>query len=176
MEAIFAATGKHDLHVVGIYDSKGWIADDFVLSLEAQNAFAGPQLITSGLVSIVDGADKSAVQDAIAAALALGLCVAASGAYAQDTGTMAPAPASTSMGHMNSGMSHDKMMNHKMMDHKMNASMHKMPATVKSVDASTGIVGVEAGGMALTVHFPPKSMANLKVGDKITLHMGFSQR
>ncbi len=84
----------------------------------------------------------------IAAALALGLCVAASGAYAQDTGTMAPAP----------------------------ASMHKMPATVKSVDASTGIVGVEAGGMALTVHFPPKSMANLKVGDKITLHMGFSKR
>ena len=111
----------------------------------------------------------------IAAALALGLCVAASGAYAHDTGTMAPAPASTSMGHMNSGMSHDKMMNHKMMDHKMNASMHKMPATVKSVDASTGIVGVEAGGMALTVHFPPKSMANLKVGDKITLHMGFSK-
>ncbi len=70
VEANFAATGKHDLLVVGIHDSKGWIMDDFILSLEAQNDFAGPQLITSGLVSITDGADKSGVQDAIAAALA----------------------------------------------------------------------------------------------------------
>jgi len=46
---------------------------------------------------------------------------------------------------------------------------------VTSVDANTGLVGVEAGGMALTVHFPPKSMANLKVGDKITLHMGYTK-
>jgi putative ABC transport system permease protein len=70
VEADFAATGKHDLHVVGIYDSKGWIADNYILSLEEQNAFAGPQLVASGLVSIVEGADIGAVQDAIAAALA----------------------------------------------------------------------------------------------------------
>jgi opacity protein-like surface antigen len=104
---------------------------------------------------------------AIVAALALGLCLAASGAYAQE---MAPAPASSSTGHMHSGMSHNKMMKH-----KMNDSMHKMPATVKSVDATTGVVGVETEGMALTLHFPPKSLAGLKVGDKITLHMGFSK-
>jgi hypothetical protein len=61
------------------------------------------------------------------------------------------------------------------MHHDKNGSMHKMPASVTSVDASTGLVGVEAGGMALTVHFPPKSIANLKVGDKITLHMGYTK-
>jgi hypothetical protein len=103
----------------------------------------------------------------IVAMLALGFCQAASGANAQD---MAPAPASSNMGHMNHNMSHDKMMRH-----KMNGSMHKMPATVKSVDATTGIVGVEAEGMALTLHFPPKSLVGLKTGDKITLHMGFSK-
>ena len=70
VEADFAATGKHDLHVVGIYESKGWITDNFIVSLEAQNAFAGPQLVASGLVSLVDGADIDEVQAAITAALA----------------------------------------------------------------------------------------------------------
>ena len=66
----FAATGKHTMKVVGIYDSKGWISDDFVISIAAQNAAAGPQLITSGLVTLVPGADRSTVQNAITAALA----------------------------------------------------------------------------------------------------------
>jgi len=104
----------------------------------------------------------------IVASIALGLCMAVTSVYAQDSGAMTPASSSSSMGSMHSGKMHHKMM------HKMNGSMHKMPATVTSVDAATGKVGVEAGGMALTVHFPPKSMADLKVGDKITLHLGFS--
>ena len=103
----------------------------------------------------------------IVAALMLGLCLAASGAYAQE---MAPASASSSMGQANRSMVHDKKMHR-----KMNDSMHKMPATVKSVDATTGIVGVESEGMALTIHFPPKSLTELKVGDKITLHLGFTK-
>jgi putative ABC transport system permease protein len=70
VEADFATTGKHELHVVGIYESKGWITDDFVISLEAQNAFAGPQLVTAALVRIEKGADKAAVQGAITAVLA----------------------------------------------------------------------------------------------------------
>jgi putative ABC transport system permease protein len=70
VEAEFAASGKHDLEVVGIYDSKGWITDNFVISIEEQNAFAGAQLITSGLVEIAPGADVGEVQDAISAALA----------------------------------------------------------------------------------------------------------
>ena len=45
--ADFAATGTHALQVAGIY-AKGWIADNFILSLDAQNAFAGPQLVDLG--------------------------------------------------------------------------------------------------------------------------------
>lgn len=99
---------------------------------------------------------------------ALGLCVAAATVSAQDM-PMTPAPATSSAGHMGKGMMHDKMGNR-----KMNRSMHKMPATVTSVDAKTGIVDVTAAGMALKVHFPPASVATLKAGDKIILHMGYS--
>lgn len=53
--------------------------------------------------------------------------------------------------------------------------MHTMPATVTHTDAKTGIVDVMADGMALRVHFPPDSMANLKAGDKIGLYMAYSQ-
>jgi putative ABC transport system permease protein len=68
--ADFAATGEHDLQVVGIYDSKGWISDNFIISVAAQNAFAGPQLATAGLVTIDNGADQDEVQNSITAALA----------------------------------------------------------------------------------------------------------
>ncbi|HEY6893095.1 MAG TPA: hypothetical protein VI258_02930 [Rhodanobacteraceae bacterium] len=83
------------------------------------------------------------------------------GASAQGAGTPPP---------------HDmgKMEMHKMEMGNM-PSMHTMPATVSSVDAKTGIVEVDSAGMALKVHFPPASVADLKAGDKITLHMGFSK-
>ena len=68
-------------------------------------------------------------------------------------------------------------MNHQGMDHKMamNDSMHTMPATVDAVDKATGVVDVTAGGMKLKVHFPPKTLASVNVGDKITLHLGFTK-
>lgn len=53
--------------------------------------------------------------------------------------------------------------------------MHRMPATVTAVDADTGVVDVTSAGMALKVHFPPAALADLKVGDEITLHLGFSK-
>lgn len=56
-----------------------------------------------------------------------------------------------------------------------NPSMHTMPASVTSVDAKTGIVEVNSAGMALKLHFPPASVADLKSGDKITLHLGFTK-
>jgi len=68
--AEFAASGKHKLNIVGIYEGKGWIGDDFILSLDQQNAFAGPQLVSTGLVTLAAGADKAEVEDAIEAALA----------------------------------------------------------------------------------------------------------
>jgi len=68
--AEFAASGKHALNVVGIYDGKGWIGDNFILSIDEQNAFAGPQLVSTGLVTLAAGADAGEVQDAIDIALA----------------------------------------------------------------------------------------------------------
>jgi putative ABC transport system permease protein len=68
--AEFAASGKHKLHVVGIYEGKGWIGDDFILSMDQQNAFAGPQLVSTALVTLAAGADKAEVEAAIKAALA----------------------------------------------------------------------------------------------------------
>jgi putative ABC transport system permease protein len=66
----FAATGKHNLRIVGIYDTKGWIGDDFIISIAAQTAAAGQQLTSSGLVRLAPGADRSTVQQAITTALA----------------------------------------------------------------------------------------------------------
>jgi putative ABC transport system permease protein len=66
----FAETGKHTMHIVGIYDNKGWIADNYIVSLETQNTYAGKQLSTAGLVLLADGADTGEVQGAVDAALA----------------------------------------------------------------------------------------------------------
>jgi len=53
--------------------------------------------------------------------------------------------------------------------------MHMMSATVTAIDAKAGLVDVSAGSMALKLHFPPASLASLKEGDKITLHLSFSK-
>jgi hypothetical protein len=58
-------------------------------------------------------------------------------------------------------------------DHMM--GKHMMKATVSSVDKKTGLVKVNAGGMDLTVHFPPDSLASVNPNDTITLHLGFSK-
>ncbi|HUB89172.1 MAG TPA: hypothetical protein VMA74_05510 [Dyella sp.] len=68
------------------------------------------------------------------------------------------------------GMTHTMKTNDMVSMH----GMHNMPATVMHADPKTGVVDVEAEGMALRVHFPPASMVNLKAGDKIGLYMGYS--
>lgn len=55
------------------------------------------------------------------------------------------------------------------------AGMHMMAATVTAVNKTTGAVSVNAGGMTLNVHFPAASLANVNVGDKITVHLGFTK-
>jgi putative ABC transport system permease protein len=70
VESEFAATGKHQMRVVGVFDDTGWVTDSYVISLAGQQAFAGPQLMTSALVSIADGAAEADVHDAIDEALA----------------------------------------------------------------------------------------------------------
>jgi len=101
----------------------------------------------------------------ILATVVFGLGLAVTTVSAQEAGSMAPASSASSMGQMHS----DSMM------HKMNSSMHQMPATVTSVDTTTGMVEVTSAGMSLRVHFPPASVADLKAGDKITLHMGYTK-
>ena len=54
--------------------------------------------------------------------------------------------------------------------------MHDMPATVTSVDHKTGLVEVESENMKLKVHFPSTAIADLKKGDKISLHLGYSKQ
>lgn len=110
----------------------------------------------------------------IVAILVLGLSMTGAAVCAQDAGSMAPAPASSSMGQMGYGMKHGKMV-HRPLHTPMNASMHKMPATVTSVDKATGMVEVTSAGMSLRVHFPPASVADLKAGDQIILHLGYSK-
>jgi hypothetical protein len=97
---------------------------------------------------------------------ALALASGATGVLAQDAG-MQP---SHDMGNMT-----QKEMGKPDMMHSKMPSMHTMPATVTSVDMKTGLVEVTTEGMSLRVHFPPASVTELKTGDKITLHMGFSK-
>ena len=67
--AEFAETGKQRLQVVGTYDGKGWISDDYIISLAAQNPSPAPP-VTAGLVTVADGADPGEVQAAVDDALA----------------------------------------------------------------------------------------------------------
>jgi hypothetical protein len=53
--------------------------------------------------------------------------------------------------------------------------MHDMAATVSALDATTGLVDVDADGMKLKVHFPPSALTGVKIGDKITLHLAFTK-
>jgi len=72
-------------------------------------------------------------------------------------------------------MDHMPGMNMPGMSMKNMNGMHMMPATVIAVDATTGLTDVDAGGKKLRLHFPPASLANVKAGDKITLHLSFTK-
>jgi putative ABC transport system permease protein len=68
--AEFAATGKHDLRLAGIYARTGGFIDgDYVLSLAAQDTFAGKRLDSTALVLLKDGVDQGTVQDRVTTAL-----------------------------------------------------------------------------------------------------------
>jgi hypothetical protein len=50
---------------------------------------------------------------------------------------------------------------------------HMMPVTITAIDAKTGLVDATAGSMTLKLHFPPPSLAGMKAGDKISVHLAF---
>ena len=53
--------------------------------------------------------------------------------------------------------------------------MHMMTVTVTAIDSKTGLVDATAGSMALKLHFPPASLAGVKAGDKLSVHLGFNK-
>jgi hypothetical protein len=98
---------------------------------------------------------------AAVSALILAMALAASSAYGQDypkTPTAKP-----------------EVQTHQMSSMSNTPSMHEMPATVTNVDHNSGVVDVESEKMNLKVHFPSNTIADLKKGDKITLHLGYSK-
>jgi len=66
----FPATGTKQFRVAGIFDRKGFIDTPYVMSLAAHETFGGARLDSRALVVLEDGADKGAVQQSLAAALA----------------------------------------------------------------------------------------------------------
>lgn len=68
------------------------------------------------------------------------------------------------------GMQHGGMMGMNSM-----MGMHMMTVTVTAIDSKTGLVDATAGSMALKLHFPPPSLAGVKAGDKLSVHLGFSK-
>jgi hypothetical protein len=86
----------------------------------------------------------------------------------------APALAQSGQGNM-SGMNMQNMQGMSMQGMGNMMGSHMMQATVTAIDTATGLVDVTSGGMALKLHFPPASLANVKPGDSITLHLGFTK-
>jgi hypothetical protein len=52
---------------------------------------------------------------------------------------------------------------------------HAMGGSVTSVDHATGLIDVISDGIKMRLHFPPDTIKDLKRGDKITLHLGFTK-
>ena len=53
---------------------------------------------------------------------------------------------------------------------------HMMNVTVTAVDMKTGLLDATAGSMALKLHFPPASLAGVKAGDKLSVHLAFHRQ
>jgi putative ABC transport system permease protein len=66
----FAATGKHQLEVVGIYKANTWLGKGPIISNDAQARYAGPQLASSGFLRLDGTADPEEVKAAVTDALA----------------------------------------------------------------------------------------------------------
>lgn len=118
-------------------------------------------------------------------ACAAPLAFAQSSTSTQDTGMQHPqsgamthtpmtTPPATESGGMQSGsMQSGSSMSSSSMGSGQMMGEHSMDGTVSSV-SSKGIVMVKTDDGTLKVHFPDAS-TNLKKGDKITLHLGYTK-
>lgn len=53
--------------------------------------------------------------------------------------------------------------------------MHTTKAEVIAIDSNTGLVRLRANGQPLVLQFPPSSLAGIKPGETITVHLGFTK-
>lgn len=51
---------------------------------------------------------------------------------------------------------------------------HSMTGTVEDIDTETGMVNLKTPEGPLTLHFPPKSLAQLKKGDRMQVNLSFN--
>lgn len=106
-------------------------------------------------------------------------------AVAQDSGATQNPPAAQQGGMtMQGGMQRGMMQGQGMM-HGQGMGMqgmgpmmgrHMMNVTVTAIDTKTGMIDVSAGAIAMKLHFPPPSLAGVKVGDKISVHLAFHKQ
>jgi len=73
------------------------------------------------------------------------------------------------------GYSEAKSWSNKGMEKNMMSGKHAMSGTIETVDPKTGWVKLKTSGGDMTLHFPAQSIMDLKKGDVITVHLGFSK-
>jgi hypothetical protein len=98
---------------------------------------------------------------------------AATPAFAQNSATPDAHTPATQQGGM---MMHGAMQGGMMQDMGPMMGQHMMNVTVTAVDIKTGLVDASAGNMALKLHFPPPSLAGVKAGDKLSVHLAFHRQ
>jgi hypothetical protein len=52
---------------------------------------------------------------------------------------------------------------------------HSMSGTVTDIDHQTGLLSLKTGAGELQLHFPPQAIKDVKEGDQLTVHLGFSK-
>jgi hypothetical protein len=52
---------------------------------------------------------------------------------------------------------------------------HSMSGTVTDIDPQTGKLSLNTGVGELELHFPPQALKDVKEGDQLTVHLGFSK-
>jgi hypothetical protein len=52
---------------------------------------------------------------------------------------------------------------------------HSMSGTVTDIDHTTGLLSLKTEAGVLDLHFPPQALKEVKEGDQLTVHLGFSK-
>lgn len=114
---------------------------------------------------------KTVSTAALVAALAGSLALASAGAFAADNAAAdahkKPAAGAAESGGMGS-------MHHPKTGHARVLGAHMMKGTVEDVDTNTGMMDVKTEMGTLKLHFPPKSVKQVKKGEEVKVHLSFT--